>query len=105
MSRTEVLAVMGTETTRYCQLIQGCPFGIFGIGLWESVTNPYRNETVRSAAGTSVEVLYYYTDVKHADGSITDDELTPIVLEEGRVVGWGWSFVDQAVERYEIRIR
>jgi hypothetical protein len=72
---------------------------------WESISNPYRNETVRSASGTSAEVLYYYTDLKHADGAITDDELTPIVLEEDRVVGWGWSFVDQSVQRYEIRMR
>ena len=27
---------------------------------------------------------------KTPDGAVTDDELTPVVLIEGKVIGWGW---------------
>ena len=55
--------------------------------------------------GSHLAVDYYYTDIKKADDAVTDDELTPLVMENGRLVGWGWSFLDQNVERYRIEIR
>ena len=51
------------------------------------------------------ELLLYYTDIKKADGAITDDELTPIVLKDGRVDGWGWSYWNNVIQKYEIRVR
>ncbi len=67
--------------------------------------------------GTVAEIIFYYTDFKRperasriwtpsAEGlAIQDDELTPIVLEDDTVVGWGWAFLERNVERYEIEIR
>ncbi|MEC8479353.1 MAG: DUF3192 domain-containing protein, partial [SAR324 cluster bacterium] len=39
------------------------------------------------------ELLYYHTDLKTPDGAVTDDELTPVVLIEDKVIGWGWILV------------
>ena len=51
---------------------------------------PYRTELMRMSKGETVELLLYYTDLKAADNAITDDELTPVVLMDDKVVGWGW---------------
>jgi hypothetical protein len=51
-----------------------------------------------------VEILFYYTD-RQADGGITNDELTPLVFERGELVGWGWSYLDQNVEKYRVEMR
>lgn len=40
-------------------------------------------------------VWYYYTDRRWADGAITNDECTPVVFENDRVVGWGHDFLKQ----------
>jgi len=86
MTKGEVLSVMGDR---------GAP----------GVSNPYRTEILMSKSGEAFEVLFYYTDIQRRDSAITDDELIPLVLREGRLIGWGWSFMDQAVQKYEIRIR
>jgi hypothetical protein len=59
-------------------------------------TNPYRSETVE-VDGETYLVLWYYTEVKHYDGVIACNELTPIVLEGGDVVGWGRRYMDELV--------
>lgn len=94
MTKEEVLAVMGTKTvTTYRDGVRG-----------EQITNPYRTE-VHQAGGHVWEILFYYTDNKADDGAITDDELTPIVLKDGRLDGWGWSYWQDIVRTYEIRVR
>ena len=69
------------------------------------INNPYRVEAFKGKDGHIHEVLYYYTDLKKDDGVITNDELTPIVLKDGEVVGWGWGFLSDNVTRYQIDIR
>ena len=68
------------------------------------ITNPYRTEMYQ-VNGNIFELLLYYTDLKKNDGAITDDELTPIVIKNGKVDGWGWSYWDDIVKKYEVRIR
>jgi hypothetical protein len=101
MARAEVLQTMGTESVSVCDGLNYCIFPAF----WVVHANPYRTEAPRAADGTPVEILYYETETKRADGVTTDDELTPLVLESGTLVGWGWSFLEQNVNRYEIRLR
>lgn len=91
MSKPQVLSVMGTETIK----TGGSP---------EIVTNPYKTETFRNQSGMTYEVLFYYTDVKRRDGVVTDDELTPLVLEDGKLIGWGNSFFSD-IKKVEVRIR
>ena len=97
MTKDQVLATMGTQT--YKANIGG------GFAGGELITNPYRSETHLANDGETIEVLMYYTDVKNRDGAITDDELTPVVLKNSLLIGWGWSFWDQSIQKYEIRVR
>lgn len=74
------------------------------LGDTETYTQPYRTETLAGTKGTLL-VYFYYTDRKAADGAITDDELTPVVFDNDRLIGWGWSFLDSSIQKYEIRVR
>ena len=69
-----------------------------------SITNPYRSEILQGKDKT-FEVIYYVTDVKNNDYAIADDELTPLVFDNGKLIGWGWSFLQDNVQRHELRIR
>ena len=62
-----------------------------------AINNPYRIEVFQPEEGVTVEVLYYYTDVKDDDNAISDEELMPIVLVNGDVVGWGWVCLRQQI--------
>jgi hypothetical protein len=70
----------------------------------EIVTDPYRVESY-TAGQSSFEIIFYYTDIKRPDGAITDDELTPLVLKDGKLAGWGWSYWESAAIQYNIRVR
>ena len=70
----------------------------------KQINNPYRVETLKGKDDQIHEVLFYYTDLKSYDGAIKDDELTPIVLTDGLVVGWGWSFLNANVTKYHYQI-
>ncbi|TFG65624.1 MAG: DUF3192 domain-containing protein [Gemmatimonadales bacterium] len=63
--------------------------------------NPHRGE-LYNADRSSWEVFYYYTRVVHNDGMVTEDELTPIVLRDDVLIGWGWSFWAEEVRASEI---
>jgi len=89
MTKQEVLSIMGDKYAED---------GII------TANNPYRSETLQGKDKT-FEVLYYYTDIKKADSAITDDELTPLVFEESKLVGWGWGFLQENIQKYEIRWR
>ena len=77
-----VMELMGTDPSK-------------GVFMW--IDNPYRTEVLAGKDGKTYEVLYYYTDMKTRDDKITDDELTPVVLQDGKLVGWGYPFLDQKV--------
>jgi hypothetical protein len=102
MTKAEVLSAMGT--------------GVIQTYRWEGgyvreyvrdlvIPNPYRTEAIRAADGSDVEILYYYTDWKYGDGRITDDELTPLVLENGHLAGWGWPHLRASFDRNPQRAR
>ena len=64
---------------------------------------PYRSETLSLSNGNRLELLYYHTDLKTLDGAVTDDELTPVVLIEDKVIGWGWILVRRFKARDDVR--
>jgi Protein of unknown function (DUF3192) len=74
MKKPTVMEVMGTEPSK-------------GVFMW--IDNPYRTESVTGKDGRRYEVLYYYTDLKQRDDKITDDELTPLIFENGKLIAWG----------------
>jgi len=81
MNREMVMETMGDET--------------FSTDV--AINNPYRIEVFQPEEGVTVEVLYYYTDVKDDDNAISDEELLPIVLVNGEVIGWGWVCLRQQI--------
>lgn len=106
MQRDEVISIMGTdsmhplgtessgairtaEDTMGVQQVQ-IPIGARGPKLY----NPMRTATYAQADRTW-EVLFYYSRLAEDDGVITDDELTPVVLEDGYLAGVGWTYWNQ----------
>ncbi len=90
MSKQEVLQIMGTKTIKT---------------MVQTINNPYRSEILTGKDGKTLEVLYYYTEIRRTDDIITDDSLTPLVFDNGKLIGWGWSFLTDNIQKYEIRMR
>jgi len=59
---------------------------------------PDLNEAYKTEEGNKLEIFFYYTNRKWNDGNITRDECTPIILEDGKVIGWGEEFYKTRVE-------
>ena len=74
MEKQVAMETMGTEPSR-------------GLFMW--IDNPHRSEEVTAKNGQRYEALYYYTDMKQRDDKITDDELTLLLFQDGKLVAWG----------------
>lgn len=103
MPRDSVLTLMGVNQVEISNTFDYTSQDRHGHRTW-TLNNPHRTETMAGERDT-LEVLYYYTDIKRQDGAITDDELTPLVLREGILIGWGNGFLDESIVKYEVRIR
>jgi hypothetical protein len=51
--------------------------------------SPYRTASLE-IDGISHEALFYYTGSTGPEGGITDQQLTPVLIIGGKLVGWGW---------------
>jgi hypothetical protein len=100
MTKDVVFGTMGTHAVSRCVHAAG------GICLeFETIDNPHRRSDLM-VDGKRYEVLYYYTDdeerdlryyyqeLKRHDNELRDDQLTPVLLENGKLVGWGQNIVD-----------
>jgi len=76
MTKAAVLEIMGTKTH----------YGVRPYHRTTTVPHPYKREFV-NYNGIDYEVLYYYTYYVRGDKA-----LTPIVLKDDKVVGWGWTY-------------
>lgn len=74
MEKATAMETMGTEPSR-------------GVFMW--IDNPHRSEAVTAKNGQRYEALYYYTDMKQRDDRITDDELTLLLFQDGKLIAWG----------------
>ena len=52
----------------------------------------YKTETLK-AGEKAYFIKYYFTSSNKADGIISEDELTPLVFEDSRLVGTSWDFL------------
>ncbi|MBU0469511.1 MAG: DUF3192 domain-containing protein [Candidatus Omnitrophica bacterium] len=87
MSERDVSRIMGDE------MVVGYQKNI-KTGVLEKINmgTIYKTETLK--AGEKVYLIkYYFTSINKADGIISEDELTPLVFEENRLVGSGWTFL------------
>lgn len=57
-----------------------------------TLKHPYRAETL-NAQDKNYEVMYYFTVINNADGIVADDELTPLVFSDQKLIGKGWDFL------------
>lgn len=101
ISKDEAISIMGTKPmdANYTELS-----GKRKITRGITITNPYRSEVLQGKDKT-LEVIYYVTDDKNNDGAISDDELTPLVFDNGKLIGWGQGFLQDNIQKYEIRMR
>lgn len=60
---------------------------------------PYKRELYKAK-----EVWFYITEWQ-ADGYTTADEMTPLVFEDKKLIGWGSSFIEEDIKKYELRVR
>jgi len=90
MTRPEVLEIMTNK-----------PLTAYQSGEQINITNPSRTEILRGKE-KSVEVLYYMTQSYGGDYSVIDQNLTPIVFENNKLIGIGWGFLDDIIKKYEI---
>ena len=96
MSRTEVADRLGKQMIIGYELDQDQSRFVPS-----TLKNPTRAEILR-AGDKTYQIIFYFTSVKHPDGIITDDELTPFVFDAERLVGQGWSFLDHLREKYRL---
>ena len=94
-TRLEVESVMGNARAG-----GGLPELVFGRVQYLQARNPMREERLMGTDAVEYEVLFYYTDLRERDDKITDDELTPVALREGKVAGVGYRFLGERVPRY-----
>lgn len=69
--------------------------------------NPWRSEGFVLDDGVPAVILYYVTEKFTRDTwkwSVEQRELTPVVLENEMVVGWGWAFLERNLDRYQTKM-
>ena len=72
MSKSQVVQVMGED----------------GFG---SISNPMNREMIPWKNGEMYDVLYYYTQyIDYESGKDWDSGVTPVILKNNKVIGWGW---------------
>ena len=84
MNENVVLMVMGPKVFK----IESAPF---------SIENPFKTEIYSNDVDV-YKILYFYTDLVKSDGFITDEELTPIIFKNTKLIGWGRDVWKKLVE-------
>ena len=87
MNENVVLMMMESKTFK----IESAPF---------TIENPFKTEIYSNDVDV-YKILYFYTDLVKRDGFITDEELTPIIFKNNKLIGWGrgvWKKIIKAKE-------
>ena len=74
---------------------------IFGEADNDRFSNPFKREVKTLSNGKIQEALFFITSVI-PDGLDTDDEMTPVILIDNKVIGWGWSFYKESKNNLNI---
>ena len=85
ISPETMIAIMGTETGR------------------PDINNPFKKE-IFQAGDKPIVAYYYYTQSMRTKG-VTDDEITPVVFIDNKLVGIGYRNLEETIEKYRIEIR
>ena len=72
-----------------------------------TINSPYKSEILQGENRT-FEVVYYYTDIKNTlyntVVTVNNEELTPLVFDQGRLIGWGWQFMNENMKKYGVNL-
>ena len=89
----------GMEASNNREKLNNLDAGMTTSKVREVMGDPYKRELYANN-----EVWFYITDWQ-PDGYTTLDEMTPLVFEDGKLVGWGSRYLDENIKKYELRIR
>lgn len=70
------------------------PFSTAFSPMW-TLKNPLKSEIFEGKDGKSLEVRYYIVDGQKESPEVADEEMTPLVFEDGKLIGWGWDFLNE----------
>jgi outer membrane protein assembly factor BamE (lipoprotein component of BamABCDE complex) len=88
MSKSQVLETMGTTNAYY-------------------INNPYL-VSLFSIKEDNITIIYYFTKNPHNSyevSRVTFENLTPLVLVNGKLIGWGEEALRRAQDKYDITIK
>ncbi|MDD5115714.1 MAG: DUF3192 domain-containing protein [Candidatus Omnitrophica bacterium] len=88
MSRCKVLDIMGSGIKVY-----DCDKASSKVPVKVTISNPYHSEMVETS-GKTLEVMYYVTSLSSKDCTIGESDLTPLVFEDSKLIGWGSNFLE-----------
>ena len=63
------------------------------VGMTKQQVLEIMGEPLKDEVFCQPDLWYYYTGTVWADGLITADECTPLVFENGKLIGWGNNFL------------
>ena len=66
------------------------------------LVDPWRSEAFGLVDGSNVLILFYLTQPPRKYYHAEDHDLTPIIIENDQLVGWGWSYLRHNTDRYHI---
>ncbi len=93
MTRQEVASVLGS------QVIVGYEIHDDTSDQYSPITvkNPYRQEEY--VKGNKIyNIDYYFVGIDTADGTISDQELAPLVFVKDQLMGYGWDYLNKKVK-------
>ena len=74
-------------------------------GVLEIMGEPRKTEFYVSEVNNT-EIWFYLTEgTTSRNKRIIETNYTPLVFEDGRLIGWGSRYVDEHIKKYELRIR
>jgi hypothetical protein len=56
-----------------------------------TIPNPYKSEAIK---GTGFFIEYYIQSIRQPDGTVSDDELMPLIFQNNKLIGRGWPLVN-----------
>lgn len=94
VSREEALALIGRSLTIGYERKENAPDEYLPV----TSPNPYRSQQITKGKNV-YQIDYYLTKINKADGVIADDELTPLVFENNKLIGKGWDFFNSKINK------
>lgn len=70
----------------------------------EIMSKPYFNEAYQKKDGGALVIFFYETQIKGAPAATTKEDCTPLIFEDGKLIGWGDEFYQNKI-KVELEIK